>query len=117
MIDWPLVHSSSAHKIAAPRIELVAPDEKVLTGVFMASAVETTVPSFWVRRSGHSSPILRMAFLNDRMIFRAKDMIEALMMEASSRSIKPIVEIVLERTMLAFGRTERTISAALCSWS
>ena len=45
---------------AAPRIELVAPEAKLMTGNAIAMSADMTVPSFWVRWSGASMPLRRI---------------------------------------------------------
>ena len=43
------IASASPDRKAAPRIELVAPDAKLMTGSAVAASADITVPSFWVR--------------------------------------------------------------------
>ncbi len=43
------IASASPDRNAAPRIELVAPEAKLMTGSRIAASAAITVPSFWVR--------------------------------------------------------------------
>ncbi len=43
------IASASPDRNAAPRIELVAPEAKLMTGRAVATSADITVPSFWVR--------------------------------------------------------------------
>ncbi len=42
------IASSRPDRNAAPRIELVAPEAKLMTGSAIAVSADITVPSFWV---------------------------------------------------------------------
>ena len=56
--SWPIsvevpptsmtIASASPDRKAAPRIELVAPEAKLITGSAVATSADITVPSFWV---------------------------------------------------------------------
>ena len=43
------IASARPERNAAPRIELVAPEAKLITGSAIAASADITVPSFWVR--------------------------------------------------------------------
>ena len=43
------IASARPDRNAAPRIELVAPEAKLVTGSAVAASAAITVPSFWVR--------------------------------------------------------------------
>ena len=93
-------------RYAAPRIEFVAPDENVRIGMRVAAlsipsaasrrvwyinihSADINVPSFCVKNKGQDSPRRFMARWNSEMVRRVKPRIEALRIDALSRSKKP----------------------------
>ncbi|KAG7821541.1 hypothetical protein KL928_000016 [Ogataea angusta] len=109
----PLTAGSCEHRTAAPRIELVAPDENVLTGVSSASCTESTVPSFWDSRTEQSSPLRLAAWTKEEMILRPNRLIAAFKIAAFSRSTMPMPEIRCDSTTSQPGISSRMTWAAL----
>jgi hypothetical protein len=103
--------------IGKPRIELVAPEENVRMGSLAASVAFVSVPSFWhraknqniskrakliqtwVRYKGHSSPSRFMAFSKPRMVRFANAPIDALRMDAFSRSMNPTCATMVRKKL------------------
>src|SRR3954466_3199315 len=66
------IASSRPDRKAAPRMELVAPEAKLMTGNAVAVLADITVPSFWVMNSGASIPLAAIASRKPAMVTRAR---------------------------------------------
>ena len=70
-------------------MEFVGPEAKVRMGRRAAEAAVVRVPSFWVRKRGQVRLRARIAFSNPHIVRWAKLRMDALRMDAFSRSRRP----------------------------
>jgi hypothetical protein len=100
---------------AAPRIELVAPEAKLMIGSASAAPASMTVPSFCVKKRGATIPLIATAAVKPATVFRAKSVSAALRRAAFSRSRSPIRPSRCEQVTTASGHSASRIARALSS--
>ncbi len=101
---------------AAPRIELVAPEAKLMTGNAIAVSADITVPSFCVMNSGAAIRLAAIASRNPAIVTRARPVSAAFSRAAFSRSNRPMRPSSCDSVMLASGHSSARMVRARSSW-
>ena len=97
--------SVSPDRNAAPRMELVGPLAKVSTGKRSACSAVSSVPSFWLRYTGHCRPHWAIPSRSAATVRRASASSALLRMVALSRSRRPSAPMSEESVMEASGHS------------
>src|SRR5438067_1964011 len=109
------IASCTPDRKAAPRIELVAPEAKLMTGNAIAISADMTVPSFCVMNSGASIRLAAIASRNHAIVTRARSISAAFSNAAFSRSGSPIRPSSCDSVTCASGHSSARISRARSS--